>query len=111
MPFNSDRYPVQEATISSVQNDISSLDLTCVGLIDEYIDRIEKYDQPTKLNAIIMINPRARERARQLDQNFYSNYPLKPLHCVPVILKDNFDTADMPTAAGSMVLKDSYPPD
>jgi len=111
IPFNANRFPVQEVTITSIQNDIRSLELTCVGLIDEYIDRIEKYDQPAKLNAIIMINPQARERARQLDQNFYSNYPLKPLHCVPVILKDNFDTADMPTAAGSMVLKDSYPPD
>ena len=110
-PFKATGYPVPETTIAGIQNDIRSLDLTCVGLIDEYIDRIEQYDQPAKLNAIIMINPHARERARQLDKVFINNFPLKPLHCVPVILKDNFDTADMPTAAGSMVLKDSYPPD
>jgi Asp-tRNA(Asn)/Glu-tRNA(Gln) amidotransferase A subunit family amidase len=104
-------YPVQEATIHQIHQDMVALNLSCVDLVDQYIDRILRYDQPKHLNAIVMINPHARERARQLDNYFYSNRQLKALHCVPVILKDNFDTADMPTAAGSQVLRDSYPPD
>ena len=70
-----------------------------------------KYDKPKKLNSIVMINPKAIERARQLDGEFQKSGKLRELHCVPVILKDNFDTADMPTAAGSVVLKNSLPPD
>ncbi|WP_455202699.1 amidase, partial [Kaarinaea lacus] len=85
--------------------------LSCEKLVSIYLDRIQKYDKTTRLNAIILINPNAMKRARWLDSEFKESRKLKELHCVPVILKDNFDTADMPTAAGSIVLKNSIPPD
>jgi len=63
------------------------------------------------LNAIIAVNPNALARARALDAEQASRRRLRSLHCIPVILKDNFDTADMPTAAGSAALAGSLPPD
>ena len=65
----------------------------------------------TKLNAIIRINPNALARARALDDEYRKLGRLRRLHCIPVILKDNFDTADMPTEAGSIALAGSLPPD
>ena len=64
-----------------------------------------------KLNAIIRINPNALARARALDAEFARLHRLRRLHCMPVILKDNFDTADLPTEAGSIALAGSIPPD
>ena len=66
---------------------------------------------PTELNAIIRVNPNALARARALDAEFARLGRLRRLHCMPVILKDNFDTADMPTEAGSVALAGSLPPD
>jgi Asp-tRNA(Asn)/Glu-tRNA(Gln) amidotransferase A subunit family amidase len=66
---------------------------------------------PDALNAIIGINPNALDRARALDAEQARLGRLRTLHCIPVLLKDNFDTADMPTAAGSAALAGSVPPD
>ena len=65
----------------------------------------------SKLNSIVLINPNVKNRAKALDKEFATTKKLRELHCVPVILKDNFDTADMPTSGGSEVLKNSVPPD
>jgi len=75
-----------------------------------YIERIEAYDQNgPELNAIIHINTNAIEEARQMD-DYYKAHGLKgPLHGVPVLLKDNVDTADMPTTAGSLSLDGFIP--
>ncbi len=85
--------------------------ITCEELTHRYMQRIKTYDQPTKLNAIIMVNPHALQRARQLDAKYQTRGSMLALHCLPVILKDNFDTADMPTEAGSIALQGSIPPD
>jgi len=103
-------FKVQESTISQVHDAFSNGSLSCEKLVAIYLERIQKYDKPTKLNAIVLINPNATKRAKQLDQEYQQTHTLRELHCVPVILKDNFDTADMPTAAGSIVLKKSVPP-
>ncbi len=66
---------------------------------------------PDALNAIIAVNPKALERARALDVEQAATGRLRRLHCIPVLLKDNFDTADMPTEAGSAALAGSRPPD
>jgi Asp-tRNA(Asn)/Glu-tRNA(Gln) amidotransferase A subunit family amidase len=58
-----------------------------------------------------MVNPNAEAKAKALDTEFKQTHQLRPLHCVPVILKDNFDTGDMPTEGGSIALKGSIPPD
>ncbi|MGC4071505.1 MAG: amidase family protein [Nibricoccus sp.] len=63
------------------------------------------YDQKgPKLNAVIAINPKALEIARELDAEFKAKGPRGPLHGIPVLLKDNYDTFDMPTTAGSKAL-------
>ena len=104
-------FTVVETTIAKVHSAMQNHALTCKALVATYLDRIKRYDQPTHLNAIIMINPNAMARAQALDAEYRQSNTLRPLHCVPVILKDNFDTADMPTAGGSIALKDSIPPD
>lgn len=104
-------FDVIETTIAKVHQAFHDKSLTCKQLLALYKDRIAKYDKPSELNAIVMINPGAMQRAVKLDDEFQKSGKLRELHCVPVILKDNFDTADMPTSGGSMVLKNSFPPD
>lgn len=100
-----------ETTIENIHSAIRTKAISCEAITQGFIKRINKYDQVSNLNAIIYINPNAINKAQQLDKTFNQKSELKPLHCVPVILKDNFDTADMPTEAGSIALKGSIPPD
>ena len=84
--------------------------LTCAGLVDQYLARIEAYDKRgPALNAITVVNPEARQQAAALDQRYKASGPAGPLHCVPFIVKDNFETIGMQTAAGSLALKDFDP--
>lgn len=77
-----------------------------------YLARIEAYDHAgPELNALIRVNPRAIEEAEALDQERAQRGPRGPLHGIPVILKDNYDTFDMPTSAGTLALAGSVPPD
>jgi Asp-tRNA(Asn)/Glu-tRNA(Gln) amidotransferase A subunit family amidase len=101
----------EEAAIADIQAALKSKELTCRELVQEYIDRIEAYDRKgPALNAIIMINPNALTTAEALDARFVQTGTTGPLHCVPVIVKDNYNTVDMPTSAGSLSLKGSIPP-
>jgi Asp-tRNA(Asn)/Glu-tRNA(Gln) amidotransferase A subunit family amidase len=104
-------FDVIELTIEQTQQAIKTHAVSCEQLTRRYLKRIEVYDQPTQVNSIIYINPNAIQRARNLDEKFAKSRRMQKLHCIPVILKDNFDTADMPTEAGSVALKGSYPPD
>lgn len=101
----------EEITISEIHAAYREGRLTCRQLVEYYLERIETYDQPTRLNAIVLINPNALQRAEELDEEFKTTGKLRPLHGVPFIVKDNYDTHDLPTAAGSIALKDSYPLD
>src|SRR5215472_13169571 len=100
----------EEATIADIHAALRSKERTCRQLVQSYIDRIEAYDKkgPT-LNAIIMINPNALATADALDAQFAQSGTMAPLHCIPIIVKDNYDTTDMPTSAGSLSLKGSIP--
>ncbi|WP_289028678.1 amidase family protein [uncultured Paraglaciecola sp.] len=100
-----------ETTIENIHSAIKTKAITCQAITQGFIDRITKYDEISNLNAIIYINPKAISKAKQMDLQFTEEPKLKPLQCIPVILKDNFDTADMPTEAGSIALKGSIPPD
>jgi len=102
---------VEEITIAQIHLGLRTNSFTCEELVATYLDRIKRYDKPTKLNAIVYINPNALKKARDLDTEWKRDKSLRELHCVPIILKDNFDTGDMPTTAGSNVLKSSIPPD
>ena len=63
------------------------------------------------LNSMIFVNPRALEEAEALDRERQTKGTRGPLHGIPIVLKDNYDTRDMPTTAGSLALAGSIPPD
>ncbi|WP_159001078.1 amidase family protein [Streptomyces sp. SBT349] len=89
-----------------------SHELTCVELTEMYLARIAAYeDGDTRLNAITTVNPDALRVAAQLDRERRRHGKRSPLHGIPVLLKDNVDTHDMATSNGSVILKDSVPPD
>ncbi len=104
-------FVADEATISGILGALTSRDVTCVQVVQAHLRRIESYDdRGPALNAIISINRSALEAAAELDRVQASGgAPLRPLHCIPVILKDNYDTADMPTTGGSVTLESSIP--
>ncbi len=75
------------------------------------MDRIAAYDKRgPAINAIITVNPKALARADELDADFAKRGFVGPLHCIPFIVKDNFNTFDLPTSAGSLALANSIPP-
>src|SRR5215204_2416051 len=99
-------FRIEETTIADIQAAFRSRSLTCRSLVEQYIRRIEADDkQGAALNAIVMVNPRALDAADDLDRRFRQSAPVGPMHCVPVIVKDNFETVEMPTTAGSLSLK------
>ena len=100
-----------EATIDDVQTAVLSGSMSCKDIVDGYLKRIDAYDKSSGLNAIIFSNPNALARAEEIDRETQAGQELGPLFCVPVLLKDNFDTADMPTSGGSIALKLSVAPD
>ena len=102
---------LEEATIASVHAAFEAGELTCTELVQAYLDRIEALDRSTGLNAIVVTHPGARERAAELDAAFAEGGPVGPMHCVPMIVKDNYDTSDLQTAAGSKALEGWLPPD
>ena len=77
-----------------------------------YLARIDAYDKKgPALNAVILVNPKALEIADSLDAKFKASGPVGPLHGIPVLLKDNVNTADMPTTGASLSLQGYVPPD
>lgn len=101
---------LEETTIARVHAAMKSGRLTCVALVDYYLQRIEANDKRgPALNAITVVNPNARVEAQELDRRYKASGPVGPLHCVPTIVKDNFETDGLQTAAGSLALKDFDP--
>ncbi len=96
-----------ETTIADIHAAMDDGRVSAEELVDVYLDRIDAYDG--ELNAILTLNDNARERARELDAQLERDGFVGPLHGVPTILKDNQNTHDMPTTAGSVVLADSRP--
>jgi amidase len=98
-------FDVVEKSITQLQAAMASGQVTSGQLVSQYIARIKAYDQAgPRLNSVIAINPRAASDARELDRERRERGPRGPLHGIPVLLKDNFDTADMPTTGGSLAL-------
>jgi amidase len=103
--------PVVEATISGIHAAMREGRLTARALVEAYLRRIEAYDQTTGLNALVVVNPAALAAADSLDAEFRKTNTLRSLHGIPVIVKDNYDTADLPTTGGSLAMEGSIPPD
>ena len=105
-------FTLEEATIADINAAFDAGALSCEQLVQMYLDRVAAYDDAgPRLNSIITVNPRALDTARALDEERSSNGPRSALHCIPVVLKDNIDTDDMPTTNGSAILRDAIPPD
>ena len=106
-------FSLEEATIRGIHDAFASGTLACAQLVEYYLRRVEAYDdQGPGLNAILTVNPRALDTAREMDRLYAADgTDGRPLHCIPVIVKDNYDTADMPTTGASLALAQSVPPD
>jgi Asp-tRNA(Asn)/Glu-tRNA(Gln) amidotransferase A subunit family amidase len=103
-------FPVVEATIDGVHAAFKARTLTCRALVQTYLDRIEAYDkQGPGLNAIVVVNPNALAIADSLDRRYAREGSVGPLHCVPTIVKDNFETIGLQTTAGSGALSGWLP--
>ena len=105
-------FELMEATIPQLQAAIAAGTITSADLVKMYLARIEAYDQKgPALNAISVTNTKALAEAAKMDSERRAGISRGPLHGIPVIVKDNYDTADMQTAAGSRSLAGWIPPD
>src|SRR3981189_1617852 len=103
-------FHLMETSIADIHKAMQAGTLTCHRLVQQYLDRIQAYNQQCPAsNSMRYINPASLEQADAFDQDFQRTHKLKPLGCVPIVLKDNFDTADMPTTAGALTLKGAQP--
>jgi len=105
-------FHLREATIASIHAALAAGQLTCAQLTRLYLDRITAYNmQGPALHAIITVNPKAMDIAAEMDRSYRADSAtVGPLHCIPTILKDNFNTFDMPTTGGNIGMKTSVPP-
>jgi amidase len=99
-------FEIHEITISQIHAAFRQGRLTCRALVEDYLRRITAHDKRgAALNAIVLINPDALDIAADLDRRYKQSGPVGAMHCVPTLVKDNFETRDMPTTAGSLALK------
>jgi amidase len=104
-------YDVIDAAILDIHCQMLAGNLTCQALVEAYLRRIETFDQKgPALNAVIQVNPNALSDAQELDRKFGTSGLTGPLHGIPVLLKDNIDTAGIPTTGGSVCLLGNIPP-
>ena len=104
-------FPLEEATIAGLQEMMAAGKETSESLVSLYLERIEKIDRSGPgLNSVLQTNPDALAIARDLDRERREKGPRGPLHGIPIVIKDNIDTADrMETTAGSLALLGSKP--
>jgi amidase len=117
----SSRFSAIEATIPDIQKALQTRLITAEQLVEIYLNRIQTYDPASRratdadgrvffgLNSYLHINPRAADEARASDATRHRGNIKSPMFGVPIILKDNIDTFDMPTTAGSVALHNSIP--
>lgn len=106
------RYDAFEKTIPELQEAMERGEVTSKELVLQYLERVEAFDRGgPALNSLVYVNPHALEEADALDRERRERGPRGPLHGVPVILKDNYDTRDMPTTGSSVALTGFVPRD
>ena len=101
-------FSVVEATIPQMQAAMANHQVTSRQLVEQYLQRIGTYED--RINATLAVNPKALEEADQLDRERAQGKLRGPLHGIPVALKDNIHTTNMPTTGGALVFKDFIPP-
>jgi Asp-tRNA(Asn)/Glu-tRNA(Gln) amidotransferase A subunit family amidase len=104
-------FALDDATIASVHAAYGRGELSCRALVELYLARIASLDQADPgLNAVITLNPRALDTAAEMDAAWRADRSrCGPLHGIPILVKDNTDTAGMPTTGSSLALRDSRP--
>jgi amidase len=103
-------FEVEETTIAQVHEAMRARRLTCRELVDAYIRRIDAYDKNgPAINAIVTINPEATKEADEMDRRFAQSGLTGPLHCVPMIVKDNFETKGLQTSDGALAFAGYQP--
>jgi Asp-tRNA(Asn)/Glu-tRNA(Gln) amidotransferase A subunit family amidase len=103
-------FDVMEKSIEELQQAMQAGAVTSRQLVDAYLQRIDAYDrQGPSLNAIITTNPDARKAADALDAERAARGARGPLHGIPILVKDNYETIEMPTSAGSIALASFHP--
>lgn len=103
-------FRVEEATIAEIHAAFRDGRLTCRGLVEQYQRRIAAYDKNgPAINALVTLNPRVLTEADALDQRFKSGGPVGPLHCIPMIVKDNFETVGLQSSNGSLTFEGYVP--
>ncbi len=105
-------FDVMERSITELAAALDGGEVTSRELVAGYLARIDAYDQRgPMLNAMVVLNPAAADEADRLDAERAAGQVRGPLHGIPVVVKDNYDTGDMPTSAGAIALATSVPPD
>ncbi|MGE0865750.1 MAG: amidase family protein [Vicinamibacterales bacterium] len=98
-------FEVHEATIAQIHAAMVAKQLTCRALVEQYLRRISVFDKNgPAVNAIVITNPEAMKQADDLDRRFAESGLTGPLHCVPTIVKDNFETIGLQSSNGSLAL-------
>ena len=98
-------FEVHEATIAQIHAAMKAGRVTCRGLVEQYLKRIDMFDKNgPAINAIVITNPDALKQADAMDQRFKQGGPIGSLHCIPTIVKDNFETIGLQSANGSLAL-------
>jgi len=105
--FSTEQFDSREATIDGVHNALYSGIASCRDVVSSFIARIEAFN-PT-VNAIISLNPNALTIADEYDTKIASGNATGSLFCIPVLLKDNYDTSEMPTTGGCLDLARNQP--
>jgi len=104
-------FQIVETSIDEIHAAYKANQLTAHQLVQMYLDRIQAYDQRgPAVNCIITINPQALDQADKLDAAYKRSGMVGSLHGIPVLVKDEIDTAGMPTTLGTLVFKDYRPP-
>jgi amidase len=105
-------FQLEEATIAHINEAFDEGVLTSEQLVQLYLNRITTYDDAgPRINSVLSLNSQALDLARTLDIERQQTGPRSLLHGIPILLKDNHDTLDMPTTGGSVALADSIPAD
>jgi amidase len=98
-------FEVHEASIAQIHDAMKAGRLTCRSLVEQYLRRIDTFDKNgPAINAIVITNPDVLKQADAMDQRFKQGGLSGPLHCVPTIVKDNFETVGLQSANGSLAL-------
>src|SRR5262245_25435975 len=93
-------FNVVESSITDMQRAMASGDVTSRELVRQYLTRIALYDR--KLNAVMTVNPNVLREAEERDRERAQGKLRGPLHGIPIALKDNIHTTDMPTTGGAL---------